>query len=166
MNLRMVAGGWLGGDALPLQRRLSLGGADPLPGYPFRVAACGGAVSDSLLADARTALCDRVLLFQAEFRGHVSLRWVYDPDPGADGGNGLLAAWVDGLDVVLFANAGNAWLVGDGPGQYRPDQVPALESWLADLGVGLDWGGLGLYAAKSIATDEPARMALRLRHRF
>jgi hypothetical protein len=166
MNLRLVAGGWLGGDPLPLQRRLSLGGADPLPGYPFRYAACGGTVTDSLLAGARAALCDRVLLIQAEFRGHMSLRWVYDPDRDGDGGGGLLAAWVDGLDLVLFANAGSAWLVGDGPARFPGNRIPPLDSWLADLGVGLDWGGLGVYAAKSIATDEPPRLILRLTHRF
>jgi hypothetical protein len=166
MNLRLVAGGWLGGDPLPLQRRLSLGGADPLPGYPFRYAACGGTVGDSLLAGAHAALCDRVLLIQAEFRGHMSLRWVYDPDRDGAGGSGLLAAWVDGLDLVLFANAGSAWLVGDGPARFPGDRIPPLDSWLADLGVGLDWGGLGVYAAKSIATDEPPRLILRLTHRF
>lgn len=168
MNLRLVAGGWLGGDPLPLQRRLSLGGADPMPGYAFRYASCGGGGTDSLLAGAHAAMCDRVLLLEAEFRGHVSLRWAYDPDRDGGGGAGgsLLAAWVDGLDAVIFANAGNAWLVGDGPGRYAPNQIPALDSWLADLGAGLDWGGLGVYAAKSIATDEPVRVILRLTHRF
>jgi len=166
MNLRLVAGGWAGGDPLSLQRRLSLGGADPFPGYPFRYRDCGDAVSDTLLTAAHAAVCDRVLLFQAEFRGHASLRWVYDPDRDGDGGGGLLAAWVDGLDVVLFANAGTAWLVGDGPGRHAANTIPPLDSWLADLGAGLDWGGLGIYAAKSIATDEPPRLILRLTHRF
>jgi hypothetical protein len=166
MNVRLVAGGWMGGDPLSLQRRLSVGGADPFPGYPFRYRACSNGVTDSILIGAHAALCDRVLLFQAEFRGHASLRWVYDPDRDGDGGSGLLAAWVDGLDVVLFANAGTGWLVGEGPGRHAANAIPPLDSWLADLGVGLDWGGLGIYAAKSIASDEPARMALRLTHRF
>jgi hypothetical protein len=73
---------------------------------------------------------------------------------------------VDGLDLVLFANAGSAWLVGDGPARFPGNRIPPLDSWLADLGVGLDWGGLGVYAAKSIATDEPPRLILRLTHRF
>jgi len=166
MNLRALAGGWLGGDPVPLQRRLSLGGADPFPGYGFRYRSCGAAVSDSALAASQVALCDRVLLLQAEFRGHISLRWVYDPERDRGGSSGLMAAWVDGLDVVIFANAGDAWLVGDGPGRYGPSRLPPLKGWLADLGVGLDWGGFGIYVAKSVSSDEPVRAALRLAHRF
>lgn len=166
MNLRVLAGGWLGGDPLPIQRRLSLGGADPFPGYGFRYRTCGAGLIDSALAASHVALCDRVLLLQAEFRGHVSLRWVYDSERDRDGTSGLLAAWVDGLDVVIFANAGDAWLVGDGPGRYPPGRLPPLKGWLADLGVGLDWGGFGVYVAKSVSSDEPLRAALRLAHRF
>ena len=40
VNLRLLAGGWAAGDPLPLQRRLSIGGADPLTGYGFRHTAC------------------------------------------------------------------------------------------------------------------------------
>src|SRR5207248_1119692 len=35
VNLPLLAGGWVGGDALPLQQRLSMGGPDPLAGYGF-----------------------------------------------------------------------------------------------------------------------------------
>ena len=31
-----LLGGWLGGDELPLQRRLSVGGSGTLPGFDFR----------------------------------------------------------------------------------------------------------------------------------
>lgn len=164
VNVRLVAGGWLDGDPLPLQRRLSLGGADPFPGYGFRHATCAIGLTDSVLGAAGVALCDRVLLLQVEFRGHVSLRWVYDPNRDRDPAPSVLAAWVEGLDVVIFANAGDAWLAGAGPG--RTNGIPALSNWLADLGVGLDWGGFGIYAAKSVASDEPVRFALRLVHRF
>jgi hypothetical protein len=36
LNLRLVAGGWLNGDELPLQRRFSIGGPGAVDGYPFR----------------------------------------------------------------------------------------------------------------------------------
>jgi hypothetical protein len=36
LNLRVVAGGWLNGDELPLQRRFSVGGPGAIDGYPFR----------------------------------------------------------------------------------------------------------------------------------
>ena len=40
VNARLRAVGWLGGDRLPVQRRVSLGGTDLLPGYDFRAFAC------------------------------------------------------------------------------------------------------------------------------
>jgi outer membrane translocation and assembly module TamA len=36
LNLRLLVGGWLSGDDLPLQRRFALGSAGSLPGYDFR----------------------------------------------------------------------------------------------------------------------------------
>jgi hypothetical protein len=36
LNVRFVAGGWLSGDDLPLQRRFSVGGPGTLPGFDFR----------------------------------------------------------------------------------------------------------------------------------
>src|SRR5205809_5212761 len=53
INVRLVGGGWVGGDPLPLQRRLSLGGPDPMPGHPFRATACNNAFTDPAFADAR-----------------------------------------------------------------------------------------------------------------
>jgi hypothetical protein len=165
VNARLLAGGWFGGDPLPLQRRLSLGGGGSLPGYGFRYQTCGVGVTDSLLIAAQAALCDRLLLVQAEFRGHVSLRWVYDPD--RDGApSGLLDYWLEGLDVVVFADAGQAWVTGSGPGRVPSGRIPAFKNWLADLGFGLDWGGFGVYLAKAATADEPFRMVVRLSHRF
>src|SRR5439155_808441 len=74
-----AAGGWAGGDALPLQRRVSLGGPEVLPGYNFRQAACNQAMTAAEYLDTRVAACDRVLAVQAEYRGHISLHWSYNP---------------------------------------------------------------------------------------
>jgi hypothetical protein len=41
-----------------------------------------------------------------------------------------------------------------------------LGSWLADLGLGIDWGGFGLYVAKAVTTGERLRFTVRLDHRF
>ena len=73
---------------------------------------------------------------------------------------------LQGPDLVVLGNAGQAWLVGGGPGRLPADRLPTLGSWLADLGLGLDWGGLGLYAAKAVTAGEPLRFTLRLDHRF
>jgi hypothetical protein len=36
LNMRVVLGGWLGGDPLPLERRLSVDGPGALPGFDFQ----------------------------------------------------------------------------------------------------------------------------------
>lgn len=163
-NLRMVAGGWLGGDPLPLQDRLSLGGPDPMAGYPFRFSGCNREIVDPAFGSGQPAACDRVLLFQGEYRGHISLRWAYNP--GEDRQESGLLYRLEGPDLVVFGDAGQAWLVGNGPGRIPSDRIPTLGSWIADLGLGIDWGGVGLYAAKAVTLGQPVRLTLRLSHRF
>jgi hypothetical protein len=67
---------------------------------------------------------------------------------------------------VVFGDAGQAWLVGNGPGRIPSDRIPTIGSWIADLGLGIDWGGVGLYAAKAVTLGQPVRLTLRLSHRF
>jgi surface antigen Omp85-like protein len=165
VNLRVFAGGWIGGDALPLQRRLSVGGPDPLAGYGFRHSACNGDIIDPTFAGTRLAACDRVILAQVEYRGHMSLHWSYGSSAPEDEGAKSLFS-LQGPDLVVLANAGQAWLVGSGPGRLPADRLPTPGSWLADLGLGVDWGGLGMYLAKAVTAGEPLRFTLRLDHRF
>jgi hypothetical protein len=165
LNLRLVTGGWMGGDALPIQRRLSLGGPDPMPGHPFRASACNRDITDPAFAASRVAACDRVISLQAEYRGHLKLNWSYNPgrhDPDDDGS----FFWLEGLDLVVFTDAGQAWLVGNGPGRVPAGQLPKFESWLVDVGLGVDWGGFGMYLSKAVTTGERLRLTVRLDHRF
>lgn len=155
VNLRLFAAGHLGGDPLPLQHRLSLGGSDPMVGYGFRRSACNEGVTSASFAGTRVAVCDRVLLVQAEYRGHLSLNWTYNPS-GSDR-QPLTQLWLEGLDLVVFGNAGQAWL---------GDKIPPLNEWIADLGLGIDWGGFGVYVAKAVTVGEHARLTVRLDHRF
>jgi Omp85 superfamily domain len=165
VNLRLLAGGWIGGDPLPLQQRLSVGGPDPLAGYGFRHSACNADIVDPVFAGAQVAACDRVILAQAEYRGHISLHWSYGSSaPEDEEVKSLLS--LRGLDIVVLGDAGQAWLVGGGPGRLPSDRLPTLGSWLADLGLGIDWGGLGLYVSKAVTAGEPLRFTLRLDHRF
>ncbi len=165
VNLRLLAGGWLGGDPLPLQRRLSIGGADPLAGYGFRRSACNRDIIDAAFARTLVAACDRVILVQAEYRGHISLHWAYNSSrPEDDESKSLLT--LRGPDLVVLGDAGQAWLVGNGPGRVPSDRLPTLGSWLGDLGLGVDWGGFGIYVAKAVTAGEPLRFTLRLDHRF
>jgi hypothetical protein len=169
LNLRLLAGGWLGGDPLPLQRRLSLGGPDPMTGYAFRASACNRDIADPAFTGSLLAACDRVVALQAEYRGHLKLNWSYTPfgtgrEEGDEEGGTLLR--LEGPDLVVFGDAGQAWLVGNGPGRLPSDRLPTLGSWLAELGLGVDWGGFGLYVAKAVTTGERLRFTVRLDHRF
>lgn len=150
LSLRAVAAGVVGDGPLPVQRRLSLGGPDPMPGYGFRRFACNEGVSDPALP----ALCDRLLLFQAEYRSGFDFSTIDDDDDDWD-----RHPWhdfdLDESHFVLFADAGTAWLRGDEPGRLR---------W--DLGAGVRIGGFGIYAARALESREPVRVVLRLHHRF
>lgn len=165
LNLRLVTGGWMGGDALPIQRRLSLGGPDPMPGHPFRASACNRDITDPAFAGSRVAACDRVISLQAEYRGHLKLNWSYNPSRGDPDDEGSFF-WLEGLDLVFFTDAGQAWLVGNGPGRVPSGQLPKFESWLVDVGLGVDWGGFGMYLSKAVTTGERLRLTVRLDHRF
>jgi hypothetical protein len=172
-----VRGFWAGavrGDPLPVQRRFSLGGPDPMNGYAFRAFACNAGVGDP----AQPGLCDHVLLFQAEYRGGFGfgLDW-WDGDFGSrshpadrdrrdrpdrrgewEGWDWDWDdwAWFDGPSLVLFTNAGTGWLRSeDGPGKLH---------W--DVGAGIAFGSVGLYVARAIEEDEPFRVTLRIERRF
>ena len=162
LRLRAVGAGTLGeNDPLPIQRRLSLGGPDPMPGFALRHLACNGAVVDL----ARPALCDRVLLFQAEYRGNLSFstssrrrqqthrrkvsnRWseLWDWDDWF---------WSDGPTIVLFGDAGSGWIGADGPGDFE-----------GDVGAGIEFGSFGFYGAKAVTSSESVRLSLRIHRRF
>lgn len=166
LRVRGFWAGALGGDPLPIQRRYALGGPDPLNGYAFRAFNCNP------LADAaQTALCDHVLLFQAEYRGGFGIEWLghersshrrrtderagdwdgWDWDWDWDDWD-----WFGGPHIVLFTNAGTGWLRGsDGPGRLN---------W--DVGAGLAFGSVGVYFAKALREGEPVRVTLRIERRF
>lgn len=168
LNLRVVGGGWTGGDPLPVQRRVSLGGGDLLPGYGFRDRNCnlGSAADPGNDADpARPALCDRALSVHAELRRRVNLGLLYRLERSQLTDLDRIIGF-DRADLVLFANTGTAWLAGDGPGQVPVDRIPVLREWALDAGVGLDTGGLGFYVARSLVDREPVRFTVRLQRRF
>ncbi len=166
LNFRLVLAGWVGGDPLPVQQRLSIGGPEPLPGYEFRQGTCTTLVTTGSFAGTLVAGCDRVVAVQTEYRGHVNLSTNYNPETGQTGGLGYMTRFLRGPDFVVFGDAGQGWLVGRGPGRVRSGQLPRLSSWLADLGLGVDWGGFGVYVAKAVNAEQPLRLTARLEHRF
>lgn len=169
LNMRLVLGGWLGGDALPVERRFSVDGPGAIPGFGFRSERPGidvGNCNVGFTMNGRPAMCDRVALAQVEYRGNVKL--------------GFGGSWEDwprhyrgargDVNWVLFMDAGRGWRVGDesrGEGLfYDRGSLPALSTFRSDAGVGIDIAGIGIYAAKALSSSEPANFFVRLRHRF
>jgi hypothetical protein len=172
INLRAVVGGWLSGDPLPLQRRLSMDGPGALPGFDFRNDRGGvdiGTCSVGTPVLGRPTQCERIALAQVEYRGDIAFD-VFDWDDGPHyrhRSGRPSAAW------VVFADAGRGWNVGepaagDSTGLlYARDRLPPLSTFRSDVGIGLDFGGFGVYCAKSVSTPkEPANFFVRLKHRF
>lgn len=168
LNMRVVLGGWLGGDQLPLERRLSVDGPGVLPGYGFRelsIQPDAGTCSTGTLVPGRPVECDRIALAQVEYRGDLRLNFT-----------GGLEDWPRHYrtahgDVawVMFADAGRGWNVSNHgqPQNYGSAELPPLSTFRCDIGLGLDIAGIGVYAAKAVAHgSEPVNFFVRLRHRF
>ncbi|MCX5763977.1 MAG: hypothetical protein NTU67_05005 [Gemmatimonadetes bacterium] len=168
LNLRLVGGGWISGDALPLQKRMALGGPGTLPGFGFRETSLAPDVLNCSTGNTlfgTPGFCDRMALAQVELRSRL-FSGIFRDDAGDEW-------WRPGLNReaqwVLFADAGRGWNVGTGNGGILVDKanLPALNSFKRDIGIGLDFGGLGFYWAKAVSdAAEPARFFMRLERRF
>lgn len=156
-RLRALWEGTVGRDPLPIQRRYSLGGPDPMNGYAFRAFTCNDAMGNF----GEVGLCDRILLFQAEYRGRLGFDWSRSDYRmlGDDDGWGFWdwedGFWFDGPTIVLFGNAGTGWLDGQSPGPLN-----------FDVGAGIEIGSVQFYVAKAIKEGEPVRVTLRIERRF
>jgi hypothetical protein len=168
LNLRLVTGGWVAGDALPTERKLSLGGPGTLPGYTFRetgltpdVMQCSNGISQA----GTPAQCDRIALVQVELRGRFfagALRDDAADDWWRPGLNGR-------MEWVVFSDIGRGWLVGpqDGGTSYPQGLLPPLDSYKTDVGLGIDFGGLGVYLAKAVSDgSQGPQLFVRLARRF
>ena len=165
LNLRAVLGGWLSGDPLPLERRLSIDGPGTVPGFDFRAGGSPdvGTCDSGMILPGRPAQCERIALAQLEYRSdlHLSLT------------NGLAGTRhahfrADG-SWVFFADAGRGWLVNS-PGNalnVGREDVPSLSTYRTDIGTGVDFDLIGLYLAKALSDPtEPMNVFVRVRHRF
>ena len=178
LNLRLVAGGWLSGDDLPLQRRFSLGSVGSLPGYDFRQVrpgtdylTCAGARDEGAPGGSRSpegvpAQCERFALGQLEYRGEIGseLFGLLDQERRR-----RRFGWGRSAEWVVFADVGRGWLVGPRAGtlQYGSGSLPDLRTFRADLGLGLRLDDLGLYIAKSVTDPRtPLNFFARLQPRF
>jgi hypothetical protein len=179
INLRVVGGGWLSGDPLPLQRRFSVTGPGAMPGFDFRDAVApsdaGQCSVNGYMPAGEPAQCERFLMGQIELRGDLNFDLF---DGGSWDGHGH---WDGNIDFdgswVVFADAGRGWLVGDRAGDlvYPKGMFPNAGSFLTDIGIGFDfgersWGDrgtIGLYVAKSVSRpSQPLNWVFRVRRRF
>jgi len=171
-NARLVLGGWLHGDDLPLERRFSVGGIGTVPGFDFRKYE-PGTVDVSQCSNGgqpppgNPAQCERVALGQLEYRNelHSSLLDFLNARAIRLRGIGFTVE----PTAVAFVDAGRGWLVGQPSGtlQYSSHSFPRFGTFRTDVGLGLDLGLIGLYAAKAVSSPkEPANVFLRVRRRF
>jgi hypothetical protein len=183
LNLRALIGGWLSGDPLPIERRVSVDGPGVMPGFGFRTEQPGGGAdlgtcNVGAVFPGQPALCDRIALLQAEYRGdlHFDINpdWESHDDAGVAGTNDVAPRarahhFHSTGNWVLFLDAGRGWLVGppDGTLTYASGKIPPLSTFRTDIGGGLDFGGVGFYMAKALSSSgEPLRFFIRLKHRF
>lgn len=187
LNLRLLAGGSLGGAALPPQRQHALGGEGSLPGYGLFALDCGARsarvirASDAGDAGAPSFYprygCDRVALFQAEYRstlrvalGHNDFRFgaehagdgaSRDADPAeraaAEEPREPTTHDYAQFDVVAFFDAGRGWTRG---------AAGLDEPTAADVGLGLLFGRIGVYGAVPLRGDGGVNLFVRLAPRL
>ena len=161
---RVVGGGALTERALPPQYQHALGGAGSLPGYSLFSADCGarGAIVRHA-ADANATFfpsygCDRMALFQVEYRGGFGFEVGHSHDEDHD------HEWSFDTDVdwTLFFDAGRGWALEQNRLLGRSDTRN-----LYDAGAGIILGGLGIYGAVPIDSDDRGiRVFVRLGPRF
>lgn len=171
LNGRVVLGGWLHGDPLPLERRFSVGGVGTIPGFEFRRTGIGTDVgqcaADGSSLPGRPAMCERVALAQIEYRNelHSDLVDMFNR-------NGIRlrgAPFTVRPSAIAFVDAGRGWLVGNRLGKlrYPSGAFPPFDTYRTDVGLGLDLGIAGLYVAKAVSSPkEPANFFVRIHNRF
>lgn len=155
LHLRLAGAGWLAGNRLTIQRRRALNGGDPMSGYGFRALNCDRRRRSD---PAIPALCDRQMVVQVEYRRTLDLNL------STRIGNTTFG--LQRPDLVVFGDAGSAWLAGADAGRVPSDRIQSIAEWRSDIGVGIDAGSFGVYLAKALADPDPVRFGLRFSRRF
>lgn len=157
LNTRLIFGGWLHGDPLPLQRRLSISGPGANTGFDFRRPVTmpdGLQCSGSSALPGSPALCDRIFLLSADYRHDI--RTLVDLLAGSrmiQPDRSGYAAW------VLFTDIGRGWVHTP---RATKDPAPTSEapkgfnSLQTSVGAGLELGQGGVYVAKALGSP-PSR---------
>jgi hypothetical protein len=175
LRLRGVLAGSLDGDPVPPQYQRALGGEGSLPGFRLMTLDCGArsktysvirqidGVDTSIPVFAGYG-CDRVAMFQAEYRGSFFFNVDLSPDDEwADD-----RRWYPALDFnpgwSVFFDAGRGWTLSD---EGTPGYLGPTSNTLMDVGVGFFLGNVGIYWAWPLnGDDRNVNFFLRLAHRF
>ncbi len=171
LALRGIVGGSLNGDPLPPQFQHAVGGEGSLPGFPDFFGDCGARSTPVGIRAADGATppneeafptygCDRIALFQAEYRSSV---FGLDLGPGDEWRGWDDWGWASfdiDLSWAIFLNAGRGWALEEGT--FRRDTET-----LVDAGFGFLLDNVGLYWAFPLAgEDRQGNFFIRLSHRF
>lgn len=159
LGLRISGAGTLEEAPLPPQFQHALGGAGSLPGYSTFSVSCGARdrlvrrSGDNPFQDFLAGYgCDRVAMFQAEYRGGFDVHV----------GGGRDWRWdLDDPSWIVFFDAARGWAF-DRDATGRTDT-----GTLYDAGLGLLLGDVGVYGAVPLGTGERGvRVFVRLGPRF
>lgn len=178
LRLRGVLAGSLDGDPLPPQYQYTLGGEGSLPGYPLMFGDCGaraqpysivrGPTTDPVRTSTFAAYgCDRIALFQAEYRGNLSFNLNLGSHRDADESGW---SWYPDIDLspswVMFFDAGRGWSLADNA-VTLPVFRGTNTSTLMDVGGGISLGDVGFFLAWPLnGGDKNVTFFLRIAHRF
>ena len=106
--------------------------------------------------------CQRFALFQAEYRSGLDFEFHWDDRQVSDDFYGDAFSVDFEPTVVLFYDAGAAWDTSES----FFDHLTTSDNWVADVGGGLDFGGLGLYLAYPLVGSGGFNFLVRLSGRF
>ncbi len=175
LRLRGFVAGSLDGEPLPPQFQRALGGEGSLPGYPLMSVDCGARARTRPVplgeGDAAGSTpgyagygCDRVALFQAEYRGSLSFDLGFGDDDEWDEGWGWAPSVSFDPSWSVFFDAGRGWSLA--PEGSAARLGPDSET-LMDVGVGFFLGGMGIYWAWPLNGEaRHSNFFVRLSHRF
>lgn len=176
LRLRGFLGGSADGSPLPPQFQRALGGEGSLPGYRPLFLDCGARSNEYTVfrrvdGDTEEPMatfggygCDRVALFQAEYRGDLSFNLDFGGNNDWDEGWGWYPTATFSPTWSVFFDAGRGWTLSEQgtPGYLGPDSET-----LMDIGLGLSLGDLGFYWAWALnGPDRDVNFFIRFDHRF
>lgn len=173
LSFRLVYGGSIDGSTVPSQFQQALGGEGSLPGYRLFAGDCGARATTRRIErppfdddDEGTQTvfphygCDRAVLFQLEYRSDLDLSFDIGPDHEED--------WDEDWDWYPVIDFSPTWsfFLNTGRGWSGTDE--ALDTGtMADVGLGLLLGDLGLYWAYPLdGGDRGLNFFVRLQYRF